>query len=577
MRLIIALFAGVMLSQPLFAAPKKKPAPVKRVKSAFEAKLLTFNQLAALPKAKREQYVRDVIKLILTMERANSHYEVADNGMSLDELKYKFATMQQWLQFLPEAEAREYQRTHQSNGSGVMLWDGSSWTCGAGYEVDLSVPGCLKLNDDGTTMFSSPELQKGKCGAGIQEIPHPDPSSVKVYSGVKIQYKGCMSTAGWEKLAPERRAAILRSGPDFDPWLDPNAFMRDTLENQKEIAYGGANGVAPGESSNSGVAGAADSAAPAASSAPTAPAPAPSAPDAATATPVAPPATAAPATTAAPAEEKPAAAPPKKDKPEVTEEDPKADKCIPEPTTCDDPTDAKAKKKHEDAIARFRKTAKFDGLDANICIAGGFPSKYESARKDAGTCKPVYSWGPGHCKENEVLCNPVLFCHTAKNEQGKARPQWFCVSKKDSSGQANPQWTAACAGELQARLKKKQKYAFVYGKKDASGKVKKFTKMSEPQVAESCDPSDMKVGGFQEEWNKLVAALEQLVNVWCGKNEDFKALFCRECQIVTSQIYTMTKKATGDGCAPAAADPGKTPSETDGHTGTPADKAETTK
>jgi hypothetical protein len=569
MRLIIALFAGVMLSQPLFAAPKKKPAPVKRVKSAFEAKLLTFNQLAALPKAKREQYVRDVIKLILTMERANSHYEVADNGMSLEELKYKFATMQQWLQFLPQAEAREYQRTNQSTGSGVMLWDGSSWTCGAGYEVDLSVPGCLKLNDDGTTMFSSPELQKGKCGASMQEIPHPDPSSVKVYSGVKIQYKGCMSNAGWEKLAPERRAAILRSGPDFDPWLDPNGFMRDTLENQKGIAYGGTNGVGPAESSNSSVAGAADSTAPKASSAAATPAPtpAPSAPDAAAAAaaaPAAPPAAAEPATPAAASEEKPA----------VTEEDPKADKCIPEPTTCDDPSDAKAKKKREDAIARFRKTAKFDGLDANICIAGGFPSKYESARKDAGTCKPVYKWGPGHCKENEVLCNPVLFCHTAKNEQGKARPQWFCVSKKDSSGQANPQWTAACAEELQARLKKTQKYAFVYGKKDASGKVKKFTKMSEPQVAESCNPSDMKVGGFQEEWNRLVAALEQLVNVWCGKNEDFKALFCRECQIIKAQMYAMTKKATGSGCAPAA---DKAPEENESKTNVTPEKSGTAK
>jgi hypothetical protein len=481
--------------------------------------------------------------------------------------------MQQWLQFLPEAEAREYQRTTQSNGSGIMLWDGSSWTCGAGYEVDLSVPGCLKLNDDGTTMFSSPELQKGKCGTGMQEIPHPDPSSVKVYASVKIQYKGCMSTAGWEKLAPERRAAILRSGPDFDPWLDPNAFMRDTAENQKAIAYGGANGVGPGES-NSSVAGTSDSAAPKASSAaaaPAAPASAPSAPDAAAA-PTAPP------VAAAPAEEKLAATPPKKDKPEVAEEDPKADKCIPEPTTCDDPADAKTKKKRDEAIARFRKTAKFEGLDANICIAGGFPSKYESARKDTGTCKPVYNWGPGHCKENEVLCNPVLFCHTAKNEQGKARPQWFCASKQKTAGQANPQWTAACAEELQARLKNKQRYSFTYSAKEASGKVKKVTKMSEPQVAESCNPSDMKVGGFQEEWNKLVAGLEQIVNVWCGKNEGFKALFCRECQIIKAQMYTMTKKATGSGCAPDSDGAKETPGKTEGRPdATPADKAETTK
>jgi hypothetical protein len=320
------------------------------------------------------------------------------------------------------------------------------------------------------------------------------------------------------------------------------------VENQKAIAYAGANGAEPGES-NSSVAGTSDAAAPKASSAaPAAPASAPSAPDAAAA-PTAPP------VAATPAEEKPAAA----------EEDPKADKCIPEATTCDDPADAKTKKKRDEAIARFRKTAKFEGVDANICIAGGFPSKYESARKDAGTCKPVYNWGPGHCKENEVLCNPVLFCHTAKNEQGKSRPQWFCASKQKTTGQANPQWTAACAEELQARLKKKQRYAFTYSTKEASGKVKKVTKMSEPQVAESCNPSDMKVGGFQEEWNKLMAGLEQIVNVWCGKDEGFKALFCRECQIIKAQMYTMTKKATGSGCAP------------DSKGATPADKAETTK
>jgi hypothetical protein len=559
MRLIIALFAGVMLSQPLFAAPKKKPAPVKRAKSAFEAKFLTFNQLAALPQAKREQYVRDVIKLIVTMERANSHYEVADNGMSLEELKYKFATMQQWLQFLPEVEAREYQRTKQT-ASGVMTWDGNAFVCGQGYEVDLSIPGCLKVNTDGSTMFNEFAREHGSCD-GMQEIAHPDPFA-------PAGAKACMTVQGFNKLGKLRREA-LRDGKDV--FLDPNAFMRQQHDQQMEIAYG-ADSDSSSSQGNSALAGTPQSTAPGSASTPSPTQPAaPSAPDTATPAPGTPPAEAAPAapqvaTPAAPADEKPAVTPPEKEKPEVAEEDPKADKCIPEPTTCED-ADAK---KRDEAIARFRKTAKFEGLDANICIAGGFPSKYGSSKKQAGTCQPVYNWGPAHCKQNEILCNPVLFCHTLDNAKGEPKPQWFCA-KKGTDGQ----WTAACAAELQKRMAPDHEFEVTYKAKDPKTnksveKVKKFKAQ-----AKSCNPSDLKLGGFQEEWNKIVAGLEKLVDVWCGKNEGFKVLFCRECQIIKNQMYAMTKKATGSGCAPAAAAPGKTPAETEGDTGAPQESSTT--
>jgi hypothetical protein len=245
-------------------------------------------------------------------------------------------------------------------------------------------------------------------------------------------------------------------------------------------------------------------------------------------------------------------------KPELTEEDPKADKCIPEPTTCDDSKGAEATKKRDEAIARFRKTAKFEGLDANICIAGGFPSRYESSRKQAGTCQPVNKWGPAYCKPNEILCNPVLFCHTLENSKGEAKPQWFCVEKKNTAGQSNPQWTAACADELRKRMSPDYEFKTVYRVKDP--KTKKETEKTRKfkAQAKSCNPSDLKLGGFQEEWNKMVAGLEKLVDVWCGKNGDFKALFCRECQIIKAQMYTMNKKATGDGCGTSTDAPGST-------------------
>lgn len=589
MRLMIALLAGVVISLPSFAAQRKKaatpkPAAHKKVKSKFEVKFLTFSQLSALPKAKRMEYVRDIAKLIVMMERTNSRFEVADNGMSLEDLKYKFAIMQQWLAILPEAEAREYTRTRQAEGNGVLSYSGGNYHCGTGYEVDLSIPGCLKVNEDGTTMFSSLDLRRGKCSG--QQIPHPDPNSVSE----NMVYKGCMTSAGFGMLSSERREAVLASTPDRDAFLDPNAFLRSTRESQMQMAYGGHNGQPPGASdeadnvapagtpaaaapapgmSNAQVEEAINNAvrppAPAAAVAEAAPAPAaaPAAEPAAAAAP-APAAVAAPAPAVvapAPAAPAPAAAA------APAAEDPKADACIPEATSCEGiDLNSDATKK---AISLFRKAAKWktsDGteISSNICISGGFPAKYTTGSKIAGTCRGPQKWGPANCKAEEVVCNPVLFCHTAKNPAGEDQPQWFCVEKKKAEGGGNnPQYTAACAAEYKLRLSKENQYSFAVptGKKDKDGKDIKVSKKTDAQMAQACDPTKINVGGFQNEWDNMVAALKQLSDEWCGKHDAFKALFCRECQIVTNHIYAMNKKATGSGCA--VVKPGGAPAETD--------------
>jgi hypothetical protein len=567
MRLMIALLAGVVISLPAFAAEKKKAAKSKavahkRVPSKFEVKFLTYSQLTALPEKKRMAYIRDIAKLLVRMERMNSRFEVANNGMTLEELKERFAALEQWIALLPQANAADYMRgvVQRNKSSGVLMWDGGQFVCGEGYEVELAIPGCLKLNTDGSTMFSVSEREQNDsfnpCPDG-KEIAHPDPS------GAGRSVKGCMSVAGYNKLPEARREAIesLERNPGRDIWYDPLQYMRATPEWQKQIAFGTtedsnsqSNPAVAGNSSaaapGSSPAAAAGPSASASASAEAAPAPLASSPQsaaaalggaaaplasspesaaAAAAAPFPAPLPNAQAPAAAPAPEQAAA-------PETPPEDPKADACLPEPKSCDEPTDAAGKKAKAEAIARFRKTAKFGDVDANMCIVGGFMSKYETKSKAAGTCSQVKSFGPAKCNPGWVMCNPALFCHTTtgKDKEGndKDSVKWFCVNKKEVK---DGQWTAACAAKYTDRITNK---GAIPEAKDQVGKV--------------CDPTKVKIpAAVQEEWNNMVAALKQMVDVWCGGGaQDFQVLFCRECEIIKAQVYKSMQYATGSGCGP---------------------------
>ncbi len=508
MRLIFSLLIGAMISLPVAAAPKQK--------SQFNGKFLTFSQLSALPKAKRMRYIHDLTELMVLMEKYNSQYEVA-GGPSLQDLREQIAFLEQAFAFLPQAEARVASWRDLDKTKGIPAWNGRDWECPDGYEFNGSVPGCIRVSTAGSTMFPSSKLEGGGCPAGLVEIPHPDERDKTV--------RACMDPRNWAALLPERRSAILE---DKGAWLNPNGFWYQEFQDQKEVVLGGLNHPSASGSANPTVAGSPAATAPAsaggAAAAPSGGA-APAAP-AAGGVAVVP----APATPAAPAA--PAAKPAEAAKPTVKPAPQVADKCIPEVTSCE------AADANTAAISRFRKTAKYNGVDANKCIAGGFLSKYAKPTKQIGTCeiKTKITLGKGSfsCDPGEALCNPVLFCHTAKGKGTKERPMFFCIDRKKFRGTSNPQLTAECAREFSARIKKK-------GLVDGAPN----------EIPQACDPKDVKLSaGIQEDWNEMVKNMEDMNKVWCAGTADFAALFCRECQVISSKIYAMNKRATGSGCAP---------------------------
>ena len=74
MRFLITLLLPALIAAPAFAKSKAKPAAkakakveAPRLKSAFTGKLLTYNELVRLPKAKRMTYMKRMVDLLSTM------------------------------------------------------------------------------------------------------------------------------------------------------------------------------------------------------------------------------------------------------------------------------------------------------------------------------------------------------------------------------------------------------------------------------------------------------------------------------------------------------------------------------
>jgi hypothetical protein len=112
---------------------------------------------------------------------------------------------------------------------------------------------------------------------------------------------------------------------------------------------------------------------------------------------------------------------------------------------------------------------------------------------------------------------------------------------------SNKPITEECMRNYTDLLKSKQQ--FRVEEKDAQGKV--VSKIVESPL-QACDPKELNHLSFQDDWNEMIADLEKMHNVWCSGTEDFAALFCRECQIISERIYAMNKRAVGNGCADGA-------------------------
>src|SRR5690606_28748670 len=118
-----------------------------------------FTQLAKLPKAKREKYVRDMRDLLVYIEGYQKQYEVASNPY-LQKLKEQIAWMLDEVKVLPEAHAEppevrdaEARRAREERlrrlARGYPQHVGSGWTCGEGLAFDVWAGTCYLLNSAG--------------------------------------------------------------------------------------------------------------------------------------------------------------------------------------------------------------------------------------------------------------------------------------------------------------------------------------------------------------------------------------------------------------------------------------------
>lgn len=91
------LLTALALGFPAFAANSK---------NAFRGQIYSFNQLMRLSPAKRAEYISDLRKIVLLMEKQQKGFEVAD-ASRVEEMKAQVAVLMQMMAFMPDASARD--------------------------------------------------------------------------------------------------------------------------------------------------------------------------------------------------------------------------------------------------------------------------------------------------------------------------------------------------------------------------------------------------------------------------------------------------------------------------------------
>jgi hypothetical protein len=508
MRFLITLVVLALFGSPAFAKAKS----AVQAPSVFTGKLLTYEQLIALPKEKRMNYLKDMVDLLATMESFNNQYTVAEIER-LQDFREQVVRLMQKLSLLPKAQAQQggsASSVPAGTASGIPIWSVDKWTCGPRMVFDYSIRACLVKNWFGSTRYSRPGkgwLFRVSCPKDTQEVPHYMPES-----------SACIPNANWALISPERREGIKKGG-----FLSPTFLRSMSPEEQRAEVLGGGITESPTSETQ-----------PAALTAPGAPA----------------------GDTAAPPRASGYPAIGSSVPPEATD--------LPAIVKCKSLSSAD----REIAISRFRGTEKYQGQDANVCIAGGFASSYATARKSPSTCKIVTEFVVKKgtppvkvsCSSGQALCNPALFCVGGKNANGQFEPVPFCVER--SGDRRNRPLTDSCAakyaqivdGKAPMMACKPIDPKLSAAKKREAQAQCEANKKVKPEV---CDPKYLPPeSDFRKTWEELVAQTQKLRDVWCGE-EDFAALFCRECEIVSDKIYAMNKEATGSGApevrAPTAA------------------------
>lgn len=200
---------------------------------------------------------------------------------------------------------------------------------------------------------------------------------------------------------------------------------------------------------------------------------------------------------------------------------------------------------------------------ANVCISGGFFSRYPYAKSRGGKCEVVRTYPPPpakaiipSCPPGQALCNPIVFCLGAMvpNPESPAKSDFKPLTKCVKYGRQDGYDITKRCDDWYNHLK--------------DHLVKKDGQLAEPNLpadqtktAIACDPNNTSLIAVTEIWNLLRKNFETYYNVRCQGDNDFKAMFCTECNVMAKHVFHMNDKATGSGCvaAPGPATPSSAP------------------
>lgn len=591
MRRILFLFLLVAFSMPTWA------------RSKANVTILSYQELMSLSPKVRMTYLSDLAKLMARMEKRQSQFEVANT--ELQDMQEQVATLMREFAPLAEAEAAGTAKskpvpTAPDLPQAPMPGQGSSLTVGQTC-VSKAFPliydsrvGTCVLSDPSHPKLAAVVKSANGCPSGAVAVTNPAGGTATVI---------CASKAEWDKLPAQHRTAVMRR----ERW---DARSATVVREKTKISTGSAvmdptrsQSVAPAASaapeaarqsarpdaaynsgsgpSNGGAVNPAPSVAePVQNKGPDVSIPRGSSPSRpygsvaprADSLPLplgigtggasgAPPVAGGqspqqfdplgnPAQNPAQNPEDAAAAAADPQPASVEAENAAVNTCGAEAFTCKNIDTLKAEggeayKSALKQIEAFRKSGK-----DNVCIWGGFFSKYPSAKKKKNSCAPVRSFGnlkcdppDGKTKGQLTMCNPVLFC--LQSDQGV---QVHCVPFGKSAGY---DITRRCQDW--------------YNKVTSTGESK-LNGVEAPVKTQRCDPGTIKFGqgldNLQNSWNELKRDGDEKFAKYCDPvngDKDFQALFCDECRAMadirakTGQCGTV---ATAAPAAPAPQEPG---------------------
>lgn len=483
------------------------------IPSAFAASngsslILSWERFSALKPAQRMAYLNELREIVVMMDKAEAKYELASND-SIEQLKEFVASIELMDSIVPTVEAEESTGPYWSDEEFQKSRVG--WYC--------TDPATVFDQRAGTCVYARPWFNENLTTYSQAEECPSGATAVRGY-GLNTDKFICIPSGSWKVLTPERQAA-LKNGRFLDSGAlegkDRTASLYVLREQESKNTFN----YKPAEGNQTGAADVADSSA----KKPADVTPADS--QGADKTPGAgdnkgkSPDTKQGATTPADRQED-------KPRPEVPAASPSAS-CEAPQWKCS--AQKLSNQEKEKLIKDFRSNP---APGSNICIYGGFFSRYQTSQKKKGTCLPVDRFpeeaAKAKCaKQNGIVCNPLLFCSGVAQKSGEVSPKIFCVPKSADA-------TKRCEAKFSER---------VGGSSSGRKAGNRFA---------ACDPAKVNLPKpyLKEQWTQMTDGVVQKFKAWCMGDKGFEALFCNECNTIAQRLHKMNIDVRSEECVGSA-------------------------